>query len=382
MVTQAKRGIVPVALGIFLATLLLLPIGLPQADAQGFTVSVTATPSTGTAPLTVGFQATVSSGTPTSYRWSFGDGTFLNGSSAADASPSHVFGGPGAFVVNVTVIEATASGTGSVSVSVNSGPLLVGATAGPRSGRAPLTVGFNGTVSGGSETYVSFEWAFGTGDVGSGLSVRYTYATPGDYPVSFTATDSDGKNASAHLWVNVSGNGSAPSQPTGIVAEIWPWVLVPVAGLGIVLGCIGLLFRGRGARPDQRSSAPALSEPPSGALLTTPSAPIAGAPTAGSSVGADVLRLSQRIVIHLGQLPRIGTDELGSPAFTQAGMAEVLSVRQNVLTNVLRRLVAAGILQEDVRHVTGRSRRLKVYRLTARGESLARAWKRPRSGPP
>jgi DNA-binding MarR family transcriptional regulator len=76
--------------------------------------------------------------------------------------------------------------------------------------------------------------------------------------------------------------------------------------------------------------------------------------------------------VHLSAQGQLRDDEVATPGFTQGGMASALGVRQNSLTNVLRRLVAAGLLTEDVRHVKGRNRRLKVYRLTVRGEGLAR----------
>lgn len=97
--------------------------------------------------------------------------------------------------------------------------------------------------------------------------------------------------------------------------------------------------------------------------------------------------MSQRIVLHLAGLGTLGADEVATLGFTQIGMSESLGVRQNALTNVLRRLVAAGIVSEDVRHVSGQPRRLKVYRLTSRGEALAkdlrrhRAATRPRDSP-
>ncbi|MCI4361197.1 MAG: PadR family transcriptional regulator, partial [Thermoplasmata archaeon] len=48
----------------------------------------------------------------------------------------------------------------------------------------------------------------------------------------------------------------------------------------------------------------------------------------------------------------------------------VLQVNQGALAGVLRRLVAAGVLDERREHVRGADRRLKVYRLTPSGEQL------------
>jgi DNA-binding PadR family transcriptional regulator len=61
-------------------------------------------------------------------------------------------------------------------------------------------------------------------------------------------------------------------------------------------------------------------------------------------------------------------------------MVEALVVSQGVLTGVLRRLLAAGVISERREHVRGIDRRVKVYRLTSLGEQLVRDLRnRPRS---
>ena len=65
----------------------------------------TATPTTGTAPLAVGFTDT-STNSPTSWYWSFGDG----GSSSAQ-NPSHTFTSPRAYSVSLTASNADGTNT-------------------------------------------------------------------------------------------------------------------------------------------------------------------------------------------------------------------------------------------------------------------------------
>jgi len=96
----------------------------------------------------------------------------------------------------------------------------------------------------------------------------------------------------------------------------------------------------------------------------------------------DGLATSQRVVLHLARLGRIRPDEVAPPGATQAGMTEALGVRQSSLTKVLARLVAGGALSEGRGHVQGAPRRLKVYRLTALGEAIARDLRRPPPGAP
>ncbi|HYK94164.1 MAG TPA: PadR family transcriptional regulator [Thermoplasmata archaeon] len=115
-------------------------------------------------------------------------------------------------------------------------------------------------------------------------------------------------------------------------------------------------------------------EPPSnGAGLPSAAvAPSTNAAPGPSGVGSIDLRLSSRILIHLASQPRLARGSTFSPEQSQGGMVGALDVAQGPLANVLRRLVAAGLLEESREHVHGGTRRLKVYRLTGAGERLAR----------
>jgi hypothetical protein len=86
-----------------------------------------------------------------------------------------------------------------------------------------------------------------------------------------------------------------------------------------------------------------------------------------------------RVILHIARLGRVGADEVAPSGSSQKGMSGELGVRQGTLTKVLQRLVAAGALTVDRRHVAGSDRRLKVYRLTELGESIARDLRRRRS---
>jgi PKD repeat protein len=80
--------------------------------------SFTATPTTGTAPLTVGFS-NGSTGTITSYAWNFGDST-----TSTAANPSKVYSVPGVYTVTLTVSGPAGSDTQTRTgyVTVNSAP--------------------------------------------------------------------------------------------------------------------------------------------------------------------------------------------------------------------------------------------------------------------
>lgn len=135
-----------------------------------------------------------------------------------------------------------------------------------------------------------------------------------------------------------------------------------------------LLLARRRRRPSPHaheieSSASAPPPPPS--IIATP-------PTERPMTeGAD---LAGRVLVHLASLGRLGPHEVAPEGFTQRGMSERLGIRQGSLTKVVTRLVAAGALEVDRRHVEGASQRLKVYRLTPLGEAVARDVRR-RRGP-
>ncbi|MCI4335919.1 MAG: MarR family winged helix-turn-helix transcriptional regulator [Thermoplasmata archaeon] len=95
-------------------------------------------------------------------------------------------------------------------------------------------------------------------------------------------------------------------------------------------------------------------------------------PPSGPTRPEEALRLAQRILVHVARQGRLGIDEVAPRELCQAGMVDALSVNQGTLTGALRSLVDAGLLSERREHARGVPRRVKVYRLTSRGELLAR----------
>jgi DNA-binding PadR family transcriptional regulator len=91
--------------------------------------------------------------------------------------------------------------------------------------------------------------------------------------------------------------------------------------------------------------------------------------------------LALRVILHLSRLGRLGPDEVAELGSTQRGMSEALGTRQGTLVRVLQGLESAGVLTVDRRHVAGVNHRLKVYRLTSRGEALSRDARRSRKTP-
>lgn len=92
----------------------------------------------------------------------------------------------------------------------------------------------------------------------------------------------------------------------------------------------------------------------------------------GRPGATEVIRLSQRVILHLYAQGILPAGAVAPPGLCQAGIGEALGVTQSGLVAALRRLEAAGILTAERGHVRGRDRRLKVYRLSERGLELAR----------
>ena len=163
------------------------------------TASFTANPTSGTAPLTVNFDASAStppSGTTiVSYTWNFGDGTTGSGQFA-----SHTYLTEGAY--NASLIVEDSNGNTDVAttaITVTPMPIdppVAAFTANPTSGTAPLVVTFDAAASTAppGATITSYAWNFGDGNNGSGVNATHTYANSGTFTATLTVTDSNGNS--------------------------------------------------------------------------------------------------------------------------------------------------------------------------------------------
>jgi PGF-pre-PGF domain-containing protein len=137
------------------------------------TAAFMGTPSSGSAPLTVAFTDQ-STGGPTMWNWSFGDGTWTNTTNAAARNPTHSYTSAGTWTVNLTV--SNTAGTDSVSKTGYITVTPAGTTSsgsGDSSGDAGRSTSFAvtapGTTAGGTMTFTVNE-PLSVGGAG------YTYA--------------------------------------------------------------------------------------------------------------------------------------------------------------------------------------------------------------
>ena len=246
--TKRKRYIV--------ATLLVLFIGIsivfsdnPDVLAQTPTANadLNASPTTGTAPLGVGFSIEVgppSDAACAADQWSlnFGDGSSsATGNSSGPFNVSHEYQDPGTYTARLTYTreqnfsstavpdcrQARATATATIIVR-DLLPLNLQFTITPQEGDAPLEVTFDASASDTdpSCTITMTQWNFGDGNNADGLVVEHTYTDPGQYSVIVNMFDSCGRlaNGQGSVLVNrsIQGPDDLVSRNLPIEPEIKP----------------------------------------------------------------------------------------------------------------------------------------------------------------
>jgi PKD repeat protein len=182
----------------------------PQTVNRPPVAAMSATPTSGLAPLTVAFSSAGSGdsdGSLSSYLWSFG-----TGETSSAANPSYTYTLPGTYTASLRVTDdkgATDTATILISVvapaSVPNQPPTAVASAAPASGAAPIIVSFSSAGSADADgAIVSYLWQFGTGATSSAPNPTYTYATPGVYTATLTVTDDKGATSVKTLLVTAT----------------------------------------------------------------------------------------------------------------------------------------------------------------------------------
>jgi len=155
-------------------------------------------PTSGTEPLTVSFTDQ-SSGSPTGWSWTFGDG----GTSSAQ-NPNHTYNNAGTYTVILTASNAAGSDdeTKVNYITVNPCNPPVAAFVGtPTSGDYPLEVAFTDQST---NSPTSWSWTFGDGGTSTAQNPAHTYTTAGTYTVTLTAANgcgSDGETRANYITV-------------------------------------------------------------------------------------------------------------------------------------------------------------------------------------
>ncbi|MCH7592335.1 MAG: PKD domain-containing protein, partial [Planctomycetes bacterium] len=197
------------------------------------TAVITASPTSGSAPLSVAFNGLGSTDQETAsgdliYQWNFGDGRTANAQGnpgIQSAKPTHTYSAkadgtpctdqnPCTFVAALTVTdELGKTDTATIAILVGNSNPVASVTATPLEGPAPLTVEFNAinsTDPDDDDLTVGWDWdGDGTidepllplkGNVDDSGLVRHIYTNPGTYRP--TATIKDGRDGEA-VWAGV-----------------------------------------------------------------------------------------------------------------------------------------------------------------------------------
>jgi PKD repeat protein len=143
-------------------------------------------------------------GSRCSYSWDFGDGETGSG-----IFTNHQFRNPGTFQVRLTVRDsrgASASIAQAVTVGGGTAPTAVFSFS-PTAPAPGQIINFTAEASRAAtgRRIVSYEWNFGSGRFGSGITVTKGYETPGQYTVTLTVTDDAGLQGTAQQTVTVGG---------------------------------------------------------------------------------------------------------------------------------------------------------------------------------
>lgn len=176
------------------------------------TANFTGSPTSGTAPLTVGF--TNQSTGATTYAWTFGDG-----GTSTSQNPSHTYTTAGTYTVSLTASDGinsdTETKTGYITVSGGSLPPVAAFTG------SPTTVSVGGTVAftdQSTNTPTSWSWTFtgGTPSTSTTKNPTVTYNTAGTYNVTLTATNAYGSNTLTKTnYITVTASSYCTSSSSG-----------------------------------------------------------------------------------------------------------------------------------------------------------------------
>ncbi|MBN1166435.1 MAG: PKD domain-containing protein, partial [Methanospirillaceae archaeon] len=177
----------------------------------GPTAAFSAEPTGGKSPLTVSFTD-LSTGSPISWTWDFGDET-----GSSEQNPVHTYETANLYTVTLTVTNSQGADTlemeDYISVSGDVPPPAAVFTADPRTGDAPLTVQFTDMSPGTPRWWL---WKFGDGDSSTEKNPVHTYSQTGSYDVYLKVGNSGGADSTLMPgFITVTGTGTIVADFSG-----------------------------------------------------------------------------------------------------------------------------------------------------------------------
>ena len=168
-----------------------LGIDISDSDSVGSApiASFSVKPTSGKAPLQVLFTDK-STGSPVSWKWNFGDGTY-----STEKNPEHTYTKSGKYTLSLTVKNSKGSNTATkssyISVAAPQKASIAALSAFPTSGKVPLKVQFTDKST---NNPTSWKWIFGDGTYSTSKNPSHTYRKAGKYTVSLTVKNSKGSD--------------------------------------------------------------------------------------------------------------------------------------------------------------------------------------------
>ncbi len=206
----------------------LVPPGVILPPGQAPTASFVFSPSLPSVGSTVTFDGSSSTSSTSAiagYLWNFGDGVTATGVVA-----THAFQSSGDYTVTLTVTDIqglSASTTKTVTVAT-SAPPSAAFDFSPTQPQISQDIFFNASKStaAAGRQIVSYDWDFGTGRTGTGLTISKSYDTPGAYTVTLVVTDDIGNKGATSKTVTVASTLVAnftvtPASPTAGVPAVF-----------------------------------------------------------------------------------------------------------------------------------------------------------------
>ncbi|MCI4373666.1 MAG: hypothetical protein L3K02_08525, partial [Thermoplasmata archaeon] len=374
---------------------------LPPVPPSSLGVRLNATRFSGDAPFTVSARATVTGGqAPYTLSWQNDSSSpFAPGGLVWNATYSTA----GTYPLTVSVRDRAGNVSEAVATVFVAFPFSVSLNESARAGVAPFDVSVRAVLTGGGPPY-SISWQDESGGAfqSGGDYWNVTYPLAGNYSLTVSASDGNGEVGSAAMTIHVL-PAPAPSSGSQSVLPFWALATIVVVVAFVLAAGIAVGWRRRtGSTPAEVptltgtplvttfSGAPAPELTPSADLPEVPEVADAAPGTLSRSTpdpvetgppSAPSPTLSTRILLHLFSLGPIGPTHLAPVGRTQEGIAAVLGKQQGSFARVLLRMEESGLIGRELRHVTGKTRRMQVYYLTDRGFEFARELRQSASKP-
>ena len=184
----------------------------PIADANN--------PYNGTVGIPLDFDGSHSSdpdGDIVAYEWNFGDG-----STGTGVTSTHTYTSAGTYNVTLTVTDdkgATDSISRTATIIEQDNQAPIADANNPYNGTVGVPLNFNGSHSSDPDgDIVAYEWDFGDGSTGSGVTPTHTYTAAGTYTVSLTVTDDMGATDSTTRTATIIQHDTQP--PEDVPGEV------------------------------------------------------------------------------------------------------------------------------------------------------------------